>query len=326
MRKGFTLIELALVVVIISMLIGTVLGILAPTLKMMSKTKVRQGMTAAKDSIIAFASVNGRLPYPDLDNDGKENIGQSWSSATSSIPCSAFLPTLTLGTSTGADICYDPNSALLTTNTSNFCVVLYEVMKNGNSSSTPPILTTARRPQCSSPPNDSGDDGVIDPPGTGYTTGAVLLNYGNNGVWDGRQLGNNREYDLPSNPLGDDPCTSAVEEIDDIVDEVPLGELYAKICTQSNTRLLIQANDGSVCCGNSATSVSSCYLYTGESAKGCTGGVGTNCSSCSSDKSFDDLINCDWDGSGCYANSSSEKDGVVYWIYDSNNSNWDWQQ
>lgn len=68
--RGFTLIELAIVLVIVGLLLG---GLLAPLATQMEIEHRKQTQAAVKDAIealIGFAIVNGFLPCPDADNNG----------------------------------------------------------------------------------------------------------------------------------------------------------------------------------------------------------------------------------------------------------------
>ncbi|HJX35159.1 MAG TPA: type II secretion system protein [Desulfatiglandales bacterium] len=73
--KGFTLIEIAIVMVIIGILAGggvSLMGIL-------SERKIRNEsldyLSEAKTSLINFANINGRLPWADSNGDGNEDVG-----------------------------------------------------------------------------------------------------------------------------------------------------------------------------------------------------------------------------------------------------------
>lgn len=86
-EKGFTLIEIAIVMVIIGLLAGGGVSLMG----MLSERKIRnesaEYLDEAKNAIINFAKINGRLPLADTDNNGLED---------SSTP-PGTLPYLTLG-------------------------------------------------------------------------------------------------------------------------------------------------------------------------------------------------------------------------------------
>ena len=74
-QEGFTLIEIAIAMVIIGILLGG--GI--PLLRMLTEQKKRNEtisyMGEVKDVLIGFANINGRLPWADRNNDGVEEPG-----------------------------------------------------------------------------------------------------------------------------------------------------------------------------------------------------------------------------------------------------------
>ena len=85
-QEGFTLIEIAIAMVIIGILLGG--GI--PLLRMLTEQKKRNEtisyMGEVKDVLVGFANINGRLPWADINNDGEEDPGAY----------SGFLPYVTL--------------------------------------------------------------------------------------------------------------------------------------------------------------------------------------------------------------------------------------
>ena len=74
-RRGFTLIEIAVVMVVIGILAGGGVSLM----RVLTERKARnEALSYLKDtytSLIAFAERTGRLPYADSDGDGLENSG-----------------------------------------------------------------------------------------------------------------------------------------------------------------------------------------------------------------------------------------------------------
>ena len=72
-NKGFTLIEVAIVLVIVGFLLSTVLGGLSAQREVAKIKEDQVGLKQIKSSLLSFVAVNGYLPCPDTDGDGVEN-------------------------------------------------------------------------------------------------------------------------------------------------------------------------------------------------------------------------------------------------------------
>ena len=97
LQTGFTLIEMAVVLVIVGLLIG---GVLAPlsTQKEQERRKENQQMLEdAREALLGFAIVNGRFPCPDTDPENSPTSGQENTCALSTTPYWGRLPWATLG-------------------------------------------------------------------------------------------------------------------------------------------------------------------------------------------------------------------------------------
>jgi len=102
-HNGFTLIEMSIVLVIVALLVG---GLLAPLSTQKEQERRRENvahMEQAREALIGFAIVKGRLPCPDTDVpiDGVENTCPAGN--TDLDPNSGTLPWVTLGLDTGLD-------------------------------------------------------------------------------------------------------------------------------------------------------------------------------------------------------------------------------
>lgn len=73
-NSGFTLIELAIVLVIIGLVLSAFLTPLAAQLAQARNTQARKDLSEIKEALLGFAVINGRLPCPDTNNDGLEDI------------------------------------------------------------------------------------------------------------------------------------------------------------------------------------------------------------------------------------------------------------
>lgn len=94
-ESGFTLIEMAIVVAIMAFLLG---GLLAPLSAQKENQRRAENLTLlnqAVESLYGFAVVNGRLPCPDTDADGLEDMAGCQFQATATN--SGDLPAATLG-------------------------------------------------------------------------------------------------------------------------------------------------------------------------------------------------------------------------------------
>jgi len=98
--SGFTLIELAIAMLIIGLLVGGLLAPLAAQIEQRKLTETQKALQEIKEALVGFAVTNGRLPCPDYDTDptaagyGVEDISCSAVPATE-----GYLPWKTLGVS-----------------------------------------------------------------------------------------------------------------------------------------------------------------------------------------------------------------------------------
>jgi len=72
-QKGFTLVELAIVLVIVGLLVSAFLTPLSAQLDQSRNAAARRDLQEIKDVLLGFVVVNSRLPCPDTDGDGTED-------------------------------------------------------------------------------------------------------------------------------------------------------------------------------------------------------------------------------------------------------------
>ena len=72
-KFGFTLVEMAIVLVIIGLLISAFLTPLTAQLEQNRNAEARRDLAEIKEALLGFAVINGRLPCPDTTGDGVED-------------------------------------------------------------------------------------------------------------------------------------------------------------------------------------------------------------------------------------------------------------
>lgn len=106
-QGGFSLIELAMVLLIISLLLGGLLVPLATQMESRQRSDAEQQLDRIKEALIGFAIVNGRLPFCTKETDpaaagyGMEDA--TCNPADPTLTADNILPWKTLGLNTGMD-------------------------------------------------------------------------------------------------------------------------------------------------------------------------------------------------------------------------------
>ena len=70
---GFTLVEMAIVLVIIGLLISAFLTPLTAQLEQNRNAEAHRDLAETKEALLGFAVINGRLPCPDTDGNGTDD-------------------------------------------------------------------------------------------------------------------------------------------------------------------------------------------------------------------------------------------------------------
>jgi|CXWL01.1.fsa_nt_gi type II secretory pathway pseudopilin PulG len=96
-EMGFSLIELAVVMFIVVLLLGSLLVPLTTQVEQRKVTETQKSLEAIREALIGFAIINGRLPCPDTDtNPAAAGYGEA--EATCTTPTAeGYLPWKTLG-------------------------------------------------------------------------------------------------------------------------------------------------------------------------------------------------------------------------------------
>lgn len=210
-NSGFTLIEMAVVIVIVGIIISIVATVL-PSLIQSAKVKKAQAIMEKTDyALQGYSIANNRLPYADSDNDGDEDNGVYVGN----------LPYRTLGLSSGTDawgnsIKYGVYQELTATDSSNFCTVLIGITVYNLSTR---IHTT-----------NQGTGQITNQAYILASGGTKDLNEnGTDGFFDGTNEGTDLQFDDPSRILFHGDPTSS--RYDDLMRALSLAELTQKNCT-----------------------------------------------------------------------------------------------
>lgn len=97
-NSGFTLIEIAIVLVIVGLIAGTLLPLLGGQVNNQYRRTTITSLANVQQALIGFAISNGRLPCPDRDGDGQEDRTGANSCFTANFT-NDRLPSATLGVS-----------------------------------------------------------------------------------------------------------------------------------------------------------------------------------------------------------------------------------
>lgn len=95
-QSGFTLIEMSIVLIVISLILAGVLKTVGVQRQQLKRDETRQQLEIIREALIGFALTNGRLPCPDTGNDGIENPPDP-ANGTDCDVNEAFLPHVDIG-------------------------------------------------------------------------------------------------------------------------------------------------------------------------------------------------------------------------------------
>ncbi|MFZ5557919.1 MAG: type II secretion system protein [Pseudomonadota bacterium] len=98
-ERGFTLIELAVVMLILGILLGGLLVPLSTQIEQRRITETQRALNDAREALLGFAMANGRLPCPadPVVASGSTNAGKERVSCTTGSDMHGVLPWATLG-------------------------------------------------------------------------------------------------------------------------------------------------------------------------------------------------------------------------------------
>ncbi len=96
--RGFTLVEIAVALFIVSLVLGSILGPLATQVERRKVSDTRKALDEIKEALNGFAIINGRLPCPDIDLDPTAaGYGKEEATCATTVIAEGYLPWKTLG-------------------------------------------------------------------------------------------------------------------------------------------------------------------------------------------------------------------------------------
>ena len=96
MSRGFTLIEVAVVVLVVALLLGSLLVPLNAQVEQRNVAETQKSLDEIKEALYGYAMICGRLPRPaQLADNGVEQVA----ACTTEVQCTGFVPWVTLGVS-----------------------------------------------------------------------------------------------------------------------------------------------------------------------------------------------------------------------------------
>jgi prepilin-type N-terminal cleavage/methylation domain-containing protein len=237
--RGFTLTELAVVFVIISLLLATALYTLSAQTEQRNFEETRRRLEAARELILAFAIVNGRLPCPATATSAG---AEAFTGANCTSPYGGFLPSQSIGFQI-----VDANGFALDAWQNRLRYAVSGVAPVGcTGSSTAPHFTNTVNLRTNGITCQPGDlvicsrspvtvTNTVCDANTSVTNQnivvAIAYSTGKNGATGG--TGTNEARNLDNNALfvsrTPDPASAAGGEFDDQMVWIPVGELYGKL-------------------------------------------------------------------------------------------------
>lgn len=311
-EKGFSLIELSIVLVIVGLLMSAGVSIMNSVSKTSKIAKEKANITIIKNSLISFAFSHGRLPCPDTNGDGSENCPTS---GCANPPCG--LPFIDLNISSvnkdtwSMPYGYDATDFLTKTNSNNLCSTLYQFNNWYSWYGSPANAACGTNNLVCVTDTTDADNGNISAAGRGYYLAAYAFSGGEDHVFGAKNSRDGRrEYEMSSNPF------DVTVNRDDLTGELSFGEMSAKICNNKNTTVDVimdnglawySDNDGCKMADGlvgATVSLGQTIYYSNGAIDGCTGQVGfENLAKCDVDHNTFAIPNC--------TTGTSPFDGVV---------------
>lgn len=126
-QHGFTLVELAIVTIIIGILLAGLMGPLSTQYEMQRRNETQETLKQSKEALLGFALLNGRLPCPDTTAPVPDGTEDACAPANTTTVFVGTLPWATLGVrrddAWGRPLIYAVNGAFTTVPTLNLATV-----------------------------------------------------------------------------------------------------------------------------------------------------------------------------------------------------------
>ena len=196
-KKAFTIIELAIVLIIIALVLGGTLSIGKTAYKKNQLESTKVEMKIIKTALVSYASTYGKLPYPDTDGDGEQN-------STAELGDIPYIDLQIKSTDEyGMKFKYDVWDNLANSDDSNICSILKDINISAASTDYPKVA-------------DDGNN-------IKYPLAAIIISRGENKILTGENNDSDRIYEMGENRYHN-------SENDDIVVELSVYELLGSIC------------------------------------------------------------------------------------------------
>ena len=239
--KGFTLVELAVVMAIVGVLLGGIMFTLNSVTERRGWEETQRRLDYARELLLSFAIVNGRLPCPASGPTGDETFATGSAAAgggSCTAPYGGYLPAKAIGfqpiSSSGAALDGWGNPIRYAVSATTWSTAGYFTKKHiatdatlaWSVSNSPADLAICGAAIASATSCDGGLS-VVNP----NTVVAIVFSTGKNGATGG--TGTNEARNLDGNALfvsrAPDPSGSAGGEFDDLLVWIPVGQLYGKL-------------------------------------------------------------------------------------------------
>jgi len=187
-KKGFTLIEMAIALIILSLLTVSIVNMARATYNLENISKRQDAISSFKNAFVGYVSQYGRIPYPDVDGDG---IGDNTALGMGN------LPYLDLQISQkdiyGMKFKYDATLELADSTITNFTTLCTKLDALKNNTTFPKVQ------------NDIGNQS--------YSVVAVLISRGTDKRLTGENMTTNRIYEMESNIFNETTNNDTVIQI-----------------------------------------------------------------------------------------------------------------